>query len=386
MMHEWQTQKAKDLVSIKTGKLDSNASVEGGKYPFFTCAQATYKIDKYAFDTECVLLAGNNAAGIFPLKYFRGKFNAYQRTYVIEPIDDRILDVRFLYFSLKPFLKNFERSATGATTKFLTLKILHALDIPVPPLSQQKKIAAMLAAYDDLIENNTRRIALLEQMAEELYREWFVRMRFPGHEKAKFEKGVPNRWKTKKFEAFCTLKRGYDLPESKVVEGKFPVIAATSIKTYHHEYKVKKPVVTTGRSGSLGTVLYQNSDAWPLNTALYVKDFHGNSPRLVFFTLKSMKLENFNAGAGVPSLNRNHLHNFPIVVPPKPLQKKFDDVILPIFDQADGLKAISDSLCKSRDRLLSRLISGKLSVEDLDIHFPPSMAELDQPIIEQKVA
>ena len=83
--------KLSEVASLRTGKLDSNAAVANGEYPFFTCAQETYRIDNYAFDTEAVLLGGNNAEGIFPLKYYNGKFNAYQRTYVIESRDKSIL-------------------------------------------------------------------------------------------------------------------------------------------------------------------------------------------------------------------------------------------------------------------------------------------------------
>lgn len=81
----WRKGKLGDLVTFKTGKLDSNASVPDGDFPFFTCSQETLRTNTYSFDTECVLLAGNNANGIFPLKYFHGKFDAYQRTYVVRP-------------------------------------------------------------------------------------------------------------------------------------------------------------------------------------------------------------------------------------------------------------------------------------------------------------
>jgi type I restriction enzyme S subunit len=81
----WNTARLGDLVSFRTGKLDSNAAVSGGQYPFFTCSQETLRTNTYSFDTECVLLAGNNANGIFPLKYFCGKFDAYQRTYIVRP-------------------------------------------------------------------------------------------------------------------------------------------------------------------------------------------------------------------------------------------------------------------------------------------------------------
>lgn len=117
-----------------------------------------------------------------------------------------------------------------------------------------------------------------------------------------------------RFDDFIKLNRGFDLPDSQIVEGKYPVIASTSIKAYHSEYKVDGPVVTTGRSGSLGKVLYTEGKCWPLNTTLYVKDFKGNNPRYVYYYLQTMHLEQFNAGAGVPTLNQNHLHSLKIPV------------------------------------------------------------------------
>lgn len=121
--------------------------------------------------------------------------------------------------------------------------------------------------------------------------------------------------------------------------------------------------------------MWVNVKAWPLNTALYVQEFYENSPYLIFYTLKNMGLENFNAGAGVPTLNRNHLNGISIVVPSKELQAQFDLQISPIFSQKDSLSKANQALVKSRDMLLNRLISGKLSIASLAIHFPPSMQE-----------
>ena len=245
----------------------------------------------------------------------------------------------------------------------------------LPPIHVQQKLVAILSAYDELIENNQRRIALLEKMGEEIYREWFVRLRFLGHEKVKKVKGVPDGWRDQKFGQFCQLQRGFDLTDADVESGPYPVIASTSIKTYHSQYKVEPPVITTGRSGSLGEVLFVNTRAWPHNTALYVKKFFGNSAFLVYYTLKNMRLENFNAGAGVPTLNRNHLNGIPIIVPSKEIQDQFDGVVSILHAQAELLRNANQKLTMTRDSLLPRLISGKLSVENLDIQFPPSMEE-----------
>ncbi len=279
-----------------------------------------------------------------------------------------------LYLSLPRIAEWVENQAVGSTMANLNTGILRRVPVWYPTnIKEQQKIFNIVFAYDDLIENNKRRIALLEKMAEEIYREWFVRLRFPGHEKVKVVKGVPEGWVEKRFGAFCVLQRGHDLPDSKVVPGPYPVAASTSIKTYHNQFKAKPPIVTTGRSGSLGTVLFINEKTWPLNTCLYVKDFCGNSCYLVYYTLKNMGLENFNAGAGVPTLNRNHLNGIPLVVPPQTLQDRFDAVIAPIFNQQEALLKQNSNLTQTRNSLLPRLISGKLSVENLDIQFPPGM-------------
>ena len=191
-------------------------------------------------------------------------------------------------------------------------------------------------------------------------------MRFPGYRGAKFVKGVPEKvGETKYFKDFVKLNRGFDLPEDKIKEGIYPVVASTSIKAYHNQYKVKAPIITTGRSGSLGTVLFVNEDGWPLNTSLYVKDFKGNEPLYVYYTLKSIDFESFNSGAGVPSLNQNHLHKLKIWIAGKLLQTKFREFVEPIFYQVEILNQQNTQLRQINDRLLPRLISGKLQVKEI---------------------
>lgn len=113
------TQKLRDISVIKTGKLDSNAAVENGTYPFFTCDPQTLRINKWAYDTEAVLLAGNNASGNYTAKYYRGKFNAYQRTYIIEAADSERLSVRFLCYAINQQLRlNMDRTNLSRHHKY----------------------------------------------------------------------------------------------------------------------------------------------------------------------------------------------------------------------------------------------------------------------------
>lgn len=136
-----------------------------------------------------------------------------------------------------------------------------------------------------------------------------------------------SNWEVKRFIDFIKLNRGFDLPNDKMIFGDYPVVASTSIKGMHNKYKVESPCVITGRSGSLGTVQYINKKCTPLNTTLYVKDFKDNDTKFVYYFLQTMHLEEFNSGAGVPTLNQNHLHNIKLNVPDLPTQERIADIL-----------------------------------------------------------
>ena len=183
--------KLKKIATYPTGKLNSNAAEKDGIYPFFTCSHDIYRINNYAYDGEYVLLGGNNATGDFPIFYYNGKFNAYQRTYLIQPIDTNQFDTRYLFYSIGLKLKLMQSNAAGTATRFLTQPILDNINIEYRPLPIQQKIASILSAYDNLIQNYKKQIEALQTAASELYKEWFVRFRFPGWQNAEFENGIP---------------------------------------------------------------------------------------------------------------------------------------------------------------------------------------------------
>lgn len=141
-----------ELVDIKTGKLNSNASVKNGKYPFFTCSREVFAIDNYAFDLEAVLLAGNNASGDFNVKYYKGKFNAYQRTYIITVNKENKILYRYLYFQLLNSLKEFKEKSVGASTRFLKLSMIKEMKIPLPNIKEQEQIVKKLDFLSDEVK------------------------------------------------------------------------------------------------------------------------------------------------------------------------------------------------------------------------------------------
>lgn len=142
------------LVDITTGKLNANAAVENGKYPFFTCSREVYAIDNYSFDLEAILLAGNNASGDFNVKHYKGKFNAYQRTYILTINSEQKILYRYLYFQLLKSLKELKDMSLGANTRFLKLGMIQTLKISLPTILEQQTIVGKL----DILRTKTQNL------------------------------------------------------------------------------------------------------------------------------------------------------------------------------------------------------------------------------------
>lgn len=268
----------------------------------------------------------------------------------------------YLFYALKHHRQELLKLVVAGAQRNLSTGIIKDFSINYVPLPKQEKIAALLSAYDSLIENNRRRIKLLEESARLLYKEWFVHLRFPGHEHVKVVDGVPEGWTKEPLENLLILQRGFDLPTDKRKEGDFPIYASTGINGTHSEAKVKAPGVVTGRSGSLGTVMYISKDFWPLNTTLWVKEFKKVSPLFATFLLRSMSLEGYNGGAAVPTLNRNDVHKVEVLCPSSKLIRDFDEQVLPLFTQTEKLGDYNKKLGQARDLLLPKLMSGEIAV------------------------
>lgn len=153
-----------------------------------------------------------------------------------------------------------------------------------------------------------------------------------------------NNWKTYKLEKVATLQRGFDLPNTKRNDGKYPVIAASGFSTWHNEFKVKAPGVTTGRSGTLGQVHYVKDDFWPLNTSLWVKDFNGNDERFIYYFLQTLNFEEYNSGTSVPTLNRNDVHKLDVTIPDMTEQQSIASILSAIDDKIENNLAINKTL------------------------------------------
>lgn len=305
------------------------------------------------------------------------------------------IDSRFLFYLFLKMGRNDEFSElfTGSTIKHLPKEKLAKVVVAFPEIEAQRRIAKTLSTYDDLIENNRRRIALLEQAARLLYEEWFVRFRFPGHEHAKFINGLPEGWEERHLETVCsddgiqTGPFGSQLHQSDYTEEGVPVVMPKDLTSFRIDssgiaripeqlaeklsrHRMIEGDTAYGRRGDIGRRAYVSARqvGWFCGTGcLRIRpDTQQINARYLFAALGSPKtagtIANRAKGATMPNLNSTILRSVPVLVAPRPLQDLFAAQVEPIGDQIELLSAYSSKLSSARDLLLPRLLSGEVEV------------------------
>lgn len=258
-------------------------------------------------------------------------------------------------------------SMTGASGRQRADKdFVSKIKIKIPDLETQEKIADILSTYDKLIENNNKRIKILEETAEEIYKEWFVRMRFPGHEKAIFEKGIPKGWEVVKLGDIAKFKRGKNLRIQDAREGDVPVIAGgIEPSCYHNVANTKAPVITVSGSGAnAGYTRLNYIDVWASDCS-YIDIRDTDYIYYIYHLLKASNKEilNLQTGSAQPHVYAKDLNNFTILKPNEELILKINNKLKEIHTNIKYLQSINQNLKKQRDLLLPRLMNGTIQVK-----------------------
>lgn len=173
------------------------------------------------------------------------------------------------------------------------------------------------------------------------------------------ERKLPEGWGIKKLSEVAPLQRGFDLPTGKIKKGSYPVVYSNGISNYHNEFKVKGPGVITGRSGTIGKVHYSDGNYWPHNTALWVTDFKDNNPRFIYYLYTYVNLEKFATGSGVPTLNRNDVHSFEVLVPSCSEQKSIAEALSDTDSLIQSIEKLIDKKKKIKQGTMQQLLTGK---------------------------
>lgn len=410
-----------DLLAIdELGKIDrgrsrhrprDEKSLYGGKYPFIQTGdvkRSPFYINSYSQTysekglaqsklwkrgTLCITIAANiadtailNIDACFPDSIlgfipYKDKSNA-----------------KFIKYCFDVYKTTLEAISKGTTQDNLSLDKLRKIKFKIPPLPIQRKIAVILSAYDDLIENNNRRINILEKMAEELYREWFVRLRFPGHEKVKIVKGVPEGWEVKKSLALFNVLGGgtpkTDIPN--YWNGDIPFFTPKDAHAGYFADETEKHITQLGLE-SCNSKLYPKDTIFitargtvgkivlalhpmAMNQSCYaLEPKQGDHIYYYFLSMRNaVDIIKGTSNSGVfDNIITDSFKQFDLFKPDDKIFNNFSEIASPIFQKIEGAVRANSLFTSSRDRLLTRLMSGKIDVAQLDIQFPPSMKDAE---------
>lgn len=281
---------------------------------------------------------------------------------ILRPKED-IVDSGFLFYTMlsRDFYAKADAVAIGAAQRTVSLGSLRNIKIDVPSLESQKHIADILSAYDDLIENNQKQIKLLEEAAQRLYKEWFVDLRFPGHENTKIVDGVPEGWRRGLLKELISVNYGKD--HKKVPDdGNIPVYGSGGLMRKCNKSLFSGEAVLIPRKGSLNNIMYVDETFWTVDTMFYATMKQPHTAVFVYFFVKAFDMYSMNIGAAVPSMTTKILDAMDVVIPDKETLEKFDKYAKVYFNKIKTLQGQNEQLKTARDLLLPKLMSGEVEV------------------------
>jgi len=285
-----------------------------------------------------------------------------------------LVEPYFVYYYLDSLYQELRSISAGAGRAGLNLSILAKVPIRLPNKPIQERIAAVLLCIDRGIEHTKAVIAKQRQIKTGLTHDLLtkgidengnIRSETTHEFKDSALGRIPKDWDVDRLENFAVLQRGFDLPVQNRKEGHVPVYGSNGVNGYHNISMIKAPGVVTGRSGSIGNIFVVDVDFWPLNTTLYVRDFHDNHPKFVALVLEYLGLERFAAATGVPSLNRNFVHPIPVRVPQPEEQEGILEHVDAVLASERNQRRSLTKLKSIKQGLMQDLLTGEVSVESL---------------------
>ncbi|MCF1265861.1 restriction endonuclease subunit S [Morganella morganii] len=377
-----------DTCNISTGKLDANQAVKGGDYPFFTCAEFPEQIDHYAFDGDVVLIAGNNARGNFHVSRYQGKFNAYQRTYVLTAKNG--YDIDYIYYALKLELKRLREKSQGSQTKFLTMPILTSISLGNLVETEQSTVSRVLKILDKKIALNNHINTELEAMAKTLYDYWFVQFDFPDANgkpyktsggkmvyNATLKREIPAGWAVNTLSQIANITMGQSPAGESYNENRIGTLFFQGSTDFGWLFPTPRQYTTSpARMAKKGDILLSvrapvgdmniaNADCC-IGRGLAALNSKSYSDGFLFYVMKYFKqiFDRRNAeGTTFGSITKDDLHSLQVVCPEPGLLKQYDDIVTGYNKMIFTRTLENQDLIKLRDWLLPLLMNGQVTVK-----------------------
>lgn len=292
------------------------------------------------------------------MDYPNATYNGFTKR--LRPIDKKRILPEYIgyYLRCNEFRSKFIAFSTMTTRASLRNEDLLSIKVPVPPLDIQRRIADILSTYDDLIENNRKQIKLLEEAAQRLYKEWFVDLRFPGHEHTRIVDGVPEGWEKKQLSDVVEVKYGKD--HKSIPDGNVPVYGSGGLMRKCNQMLYKGESVLIPRKGSLNNIIYVDEAFWTVDTMFYTKMKWPNIGVFIYYFIKSFDMYAMNIGAAVPSMTTNTLNSINVIIPSCEILKNFQSTTKVYFRKIELLKRQIEMAVQARNHLLPKLMSGEV--------------------------
>ncbi|MEE8575048.1 MAG: restriction endonuclease subunit S [Thermodesulfobacteriota bacterium] len=416
---KWPTAKVGDLCDVSRGSsprpIKDQRYFEGGTIPWIKIADAT-KSGKFLYETKqyvneygasfsrllppgTILVAASGTLGYTQILGVQGC--AHDGWLILTNLRD--FDRDFAYYTLQLMERYFYNAAYGAAIQNINTEILRETLIPHPPILTQRKIASILSTYDDMLKNNLRRIKILENMAQNLYREWFVKFRFPGHEKVRMVDSqlgeIPEGWKMATLGDVSNIIPGYAFkskdwsengisvikiknirPENLIDTEKIDHVPEDILTLKHKKYWVRHGDILIAMTGATAGKIGKLRSKRPMLLNQRVAKIDPIMPykEYVWCSVSNPEAERgFYAladGAAQPNMSGTQIENTKLLLPDIEVLQKFNDLISSKIKYVDNLILSNFTLRQTRDLLLPRLISGELDVSELDIKIPEEVA------------
>ena len=360
MSTAWIAMKVKDIALVKKGDYITKKEANIGPYPVILGGkEPAYYIDKYNHQGKAIVISRSGASAGY-VSFWNEKIFVTDG-FLVEPKDN--VSYEYLYYLLKHKQMELNNLQGGSAIPHITPALIYDLDFKLPPLEYREKIASILSAYDDLIENNQKQIKLLEEAAQRLYKEWFVDLRFPGYEDVEFVDGLPKGWSKDYLEKVAPIVTGKKDANFGTDDGEYLFFTCSQEPLKAPEYSFDCASVILAGNGDFNVKLYRGKFEAYQRTYVFTP-YQEKDLFVLYFAIKDNMRQLFQGASGstIKFLTKGMLEKIEVYVPKYMTLKKFNDMCFAIQEKIEKLKAQIDSAKEARERLLPKLMSGEVEV------------------------
>lgn len=364
---DWEVKEIKDFADVTTGDKNTQDAEENGKYPFYVRSPIVERINKFSYDTEGVITAGDGVGTGKVFHYAKGKFGLHQRAYLIYNFKNT--DPKYFYYN---FSKNFYERVHSMTAKSsvdsVRREMITKMQIPIPPtLAEQQRIAKALSDVDALISTTEKLIQKKKNIKQGTMQNLLTgKKRLPGFAKTtnykQSELGlIPEDWEVKSLGEMVKIGHGRDYKNLK--SGDVPVYGTGGYMTSVNDFLYEGETVCIGRKGTIDKPQYHSGKIWTVDTLFYTYDFKSLNPKYLFYKFCLIDWLSMNEASGVPSLTAKNIEDIQIAIPTEEEQTAIANVLSSMDKEIETLNTKLEKYRNLKTAMMQQLLTGKIRLK-----------------------